>query len=113
MKARFTTLARREFLAEVAYYSEIQPLLGQRFVQAVEQAVARALAWPESGSPAAAGTRKMVLRTFPFSIFYRMEGLQLVIHAVANHARQPAYWVSRVTANEASPQAEPPTGEKP
>jgi len=49
--ARFIAPAREEFLAEVAYYNEVQQ--GTRFVAAVEEATARALAFPLAGSPAA------------------------------------------------------------
>ena len=48
-KARFIAKARREFLAEVTYYTEAQPGLGARFSAAVEEAAARALAFPSQG----------------------------------------------------------------
>lgn len=50
-RARFIAAARLEFLAEVIYYNEAQPGLGERFTAAVEEASARALAFPQSGSP--------------------------------------------------------------
>ena len=40
--ARFIAAARLEFLAEVIYYNEAQPGLGERFTAAVEEAAARA-----------------------------------------------------------------------
>ena len=46
MHARFIAAARLEFLAEVVYYSEAQPGLGERFAAAVEEATARAVAFP-------------------------------------------------------------------
>jgi hypothetical protein len=49
-RARFVAEARQEFLAEVAYYNEAQPDLGVRFTKAVEEATARALAFPLSGT---------------------------------------------------------------
>jgi hypothetical protein len=50
-RARFIAAARLEFLAEVIYYSEAEAGLGARFAAAVEDASARALAFPLSGSP--------------------------------------------------------------
>jgi plasmid stabilization system protein ParE len=92
---RFISAARQEFLAEVAYYNEIQPGLGARFTTAVENATARALAFPLAGSPAISNTRRVVLKDFPFSIFYRSENSGIVIFAVSHQSRRPAYWISR------------------
>ena len=69
--ARFAPSARREFLAEIIYYNQEQAGLGARFTAAVEEAAARALAFPRAGSPAAANTRRVFLQGFPFSIVYR------------------------------------------
>lgn len=88
-----------EFLAEVAYYNEAQPGLGIRFTRAVETATARAVAFPLSGSPAVAGTRRMIVRGFPFSIFYRLLEDGVLIFAVAHHARRPGYWTNRSAGN--------------
>ena len=42
-RARFVAPARRELLAEVAYYSDKESGLGSMFLTAVEDATARAL----------------------------------------------------------------------
>ncbi len=99
-QARFVAAARREFLDEVAYYREIQPGLELRFVAAVESAAARALAFPFAGSPAAANTRRVFLKTFPFSVVYRPEPDGIVIFAVAHQARRPGYWLSRTRSSK-------------
>ncbi len=95
-RVHFLAAARQEFLAEIAFYNEAGAGLGQRFAIAVEKAVARALAFPLAGSPAAANTRRVVLKEFPFSIFYRPERDGIIIFAIANHARQPGYWQGRI-----------------
>jgi hypothetical protein len=46
-RVRFIAAARLEFLAEVVYYNEAQPELGERFTAAVE-AAALAVAFPLS-----------------------------------------------------------------
>ena len=98
MHARFIDAARLEYLAEVVYYSEIQPGLGERFAAAVEDATARAVDFPLSGSPSRATTRRIIVKGFPFSIFYRPEVEEIVIFAVAHHARRPFYWQLRARA---------------
>ena len=94
-RARFIAAARLEFLAEVIYCNEAQPGLGQRFTASVEEAAARALAFPLAGSPSRADTRRVILKGFPFSLVYRPEPGGIVVFAVAHHARRPYYWRSR------------------
>jgi toxin ParE1/3/4 len=94
-RARFVAGARLEFLAEVIYYSEAQAGLGERFTAAVEEAAARALAYPLAGSPSRSNTRRVIVKGFPFSIVYRPEPDGIVVFALAHHARRPYYWRSR------------------
>ena len=72
-RARFIAAARLEFLAEVIYYIEAQPGLGQRFAATVEETATRALAFPLSGSPFRSNTRRVMVKGFPFSLVYRPE----------------------------------------
>lgn len=97
-RARFIAAARLEFLAEVIYYNEAQPGLGERFTAAVEEAAARALAFPLAGSPSRSNTRRVIVKGFPFSIVYRPETDGIVILALAHHTRVPYYWQSRTRA---------------
>jgi toxin ParE1/3/4 len=95
-RIRFAASARRELLAEVAYYDEKEPGLGARFLVAAEEAAARALAYPLTGTPASKRTRRVFLRGFPFALVYRPDDMGIVIFALAHHARRPGYWRSRV-----------------
>lgn len=95
-RARFVAAARLEFLAEVIYYSEAQPGLGEHFTAAVEEAAARALVFPLAGSPSRSNTRRVMVKGFPFSIVYRLEPDGIVVFALAHHARRPYYWRSRM-----------------
>ena len=96
--ARFITAARLEFLAQIIHHNEAQPGLGERFTTAVEEAVARAVAFPSSGSPSRAKTRKIIVKGFRFSVFYRPEAKGIVVFAVAHHSQRPFYWLSRTRA---------------
>lgn len=95
-RARFIAPARREFLAEVAYYNGQEPGLGARFAAAVEEATARAVAFPLTGSPASKNTRRVFVKDFPFAVVYRPDENGIVIFALAHHSRRPEYWQSRV-----------------
>jgi plasmid stabilization system protein ParE len=93
--ARFIAAARLEMLAEVIHYDEAEVGLGVRFVEAVEEAAARALAFPRAGSPGRRNTRRVLLKGFPFWLIYREERDGIVVLAVAHHKRRPYYWQGR------------------
>lgn len=95
-RARFIAPARRELLAEVAYYSNKELGLGSRFLTAGEDAAARALAYPLTGTPASENTRRMFLKDFPFALVYRPEENGIIVFALAHHARRPEYWRDRI-----------------
>lgn len=95
-KVKFIAPARREFLKEVGYYNEQQSGVGADFAEEVEAATARALAYPDAGSPASKSTRRVLVNRFPFSIIYRPDSDGIVVFAVANHSRRPEYWAPRL-----------------
>ena len=95
-RARFIAPARRELLLAVAYYSDKQPGLGPRFIAAVEEATARAVAFPHTGSPVSRQVRRLFLKDFPYTLVYRPDAEGVVAFAVAHHSRRPEYWRSRV-----------------
>lgn len=95
-RARFVAAARREFLAQVAFYEKEELGLGARFSIEVENATARAVAYPLSGSPASRNTRRVLVKDFPFSVVYRSTDDGITIFAVAHTSRHPDYWFQRV-----------------
>ena len=95
-RARFVAPARRELLAEVAYYNNKESGLGDRFLVAAKEATARALSYPLTGTPASEKTRRMFLKDFPFALVYRPDKNGIVIFALAHHARRPEYWRNRI-----------------
>lgn len=84
--------ARREFLEEVERYEAEVAGLGAEFIVEVERAAERIAVLPRHGSPYLAGTRRVVLRRFPYSVVYRLErGDGALIVAIAHHSRRPGY----------------------
>ena len=92
----FLPAAEEEFLRAVDRYTAEAPALGAEFVVEVQRAVECIAAFPEHGSPSIAGTRRVILRRFPFSIIYQAEAGELLVIAVAHHSRLPGYWRDRV-----------------
>jgi plasmid stabilization system protein ParE len=66
------------------------------FEQELRSALRQVREFPESGSPQTAGTRRLVLREFPYSIVYRVEPDVVTVFAVAHTSRRPGYWRGRL-----------------
>ncbi|HEV3077244.1 MAG TPA: type II toxin-antitoxin system RelE/ParE family toxin [Thermoanaerobaculia bacterium] len=93
---RFHPGADAEVEAETRYYRRQAGVeVSRRFVEAVEQATRVALEFPNAGSEGIANTRRLQLRGFPHSLVYRPVGDEIVVFAVAHHAREPGYWRAR------------------
>jgi plasmid stabilization system protein ParE len=78
------------------WYAERSPAAAAAFseeIDAAESAIARLPnAWPRFDH----GTRRYLLRRFPFSVIYRVEPTRILIVAVAHGRRRPGHWKSRV-----------------
>ena len=59
--------------------------------EAEEAIVERPDAWPRFDD----GTRRYLLRRFPFSVVYRIEPARILIVAVSHGRRRPGYWKYR------------------
>ena len=92
----FLPLAEEEFLHAVARYEGKRRGLGAEFLAEVERAVRRIVSFPQHGSPYLVGTRRIVLRRFPYSVVYSPDPDDLLVVAVAHQRRKPGYWRSRV-----------------
>jgi toxin ParE1/3/4 len=92
----FHSEARREVRREVSYYEEQRENLGRELRIEIEAAVQRLRlnprAYPLHDHQ---GTRKLVLRRFPFTIFFVELDDSFWIAAVAHHKRRPDYWAGR------------------
>ncbi|MFP5461686.1 MAG: type II toxin-antitoxin system RelE/ParE family toxin [Gammaproteobacteria bacterium] len=95
-RARFIEPARREYLEQLDWYARSGAGLAARFAAEVEDATARAVAFPLAGSPIHPGARRCLLRRFPFALIYQVEKDGIVVLALAHQSRQPEFWVDRL-----------------
>lgn len=89
--------ARGEFLREVVYYSGISTPLAERYDKAVHRAEVRAAEALEQWPPYRFKTRRVVDRTFQFSLVYLYTENEIYVVAVAPTRRRPAYWKARLS----------------
>ena len=90
IRPRFLPAAEAELLNEIIHYSNAREGLGIKFQAAIAAAVKKAAASPDSGAPSPKGTRRRLVKGFPFSVVYRATDVEL------HHRRQPEYWSGRI-----------------
>jgi plasmid stabilization system protein ParE len=98
-KVEFTPEALWEIDDAFERYLERSHRAAEAFVREVDRAVALIASSPTIWPYFEAGTRRYVLRRFPYNIIYReiLAGIEVV--AVAHHKRRPRYWIGRLRRN--------------
>ncbi len=89
--------AEAEFYNIVDYYKQFDRALSSDFIQEFDQAVQWLLNYPKAGSPYFHGTKRIILRRFPYSIVYKIYRNEVIIaHAIMHMRRRPDYWEERL-----------------
>ena len=89
----FSPAAKVELQRAVDWYED-QAGLGEPIRSAVLRATDRIAMAPERW-PTRRGTRRYVMRRFPYTIAYLTDGATVRIVAFAHHSRGPAGWENR------------------
>ena len=95
MNADFHPAALREVEDAQAWYAERSLIAASAFLRELSIAVQRIRQTPHRYPTAEAGTRRIFLDRYPFTIYYRVKSETLTIVAVAHQKRRPGYWSSR------------------
>ena len=96
MKVRFLAPAQSELDDAVTWYNRQASGLGREFLDELDRAVRRTMAFPMSYPEIESGIRRCRLARFPYGLIYGIDGETLVVVAVAHLHRQPRYWIDRV-----------------
>ncbi len=95
MDYTFHPAAEAELNDAIDYYESIQPSLGIDLAQEVQQAIARALKFPQAWSFIRKPVRRSLVKRFPYGILYVERVNGIFILAVMNLRREPDYWAWR------------------
>ncbi|HKI03941.1 MAG TPA: type II toxin-antitoxin system RelE/ParE family toxin [Thermoanaerobaculia bacterium] len=95
-RVEFTPEALREIDDAFEWYFERSTQAAESFVGEATSAFALIASSPAVWPDFEAGTRRYVLRKFPYSIIYREIQGGIKVIAVAHHKRRPRYWRSRL-----------------
>lgn len=95
MKFQYHPEAAKELTSSIQYYEEKSIGLGDDFLDEIEEAIAQALAHPQSGSLLTEQDRRILLDRFPYEIIYDISENIVTITAVKHIKRKPGYWEAR------------------
>ena len=88
--------ALEEAEAAAGWYAERSASAAAGFSEEIDTAESAIADFPDAWPPFDHGTRRYLLRRYPFSVIYRIEARRILIVAVAHGHRRPGYWKSRL-----------------
>ena len=91
----FRPQAEAEMIEARDWYESQRAGLGQVFTDTVDQAVASIIASPLAHPRVHGETRRLVVRRFPFAIYFRVLTDELVMLAVMHGRQQAQRWRER------------------
>lgn len=81
--------------AAVRWYAERSEKASSAFLAGLERAIEAIALVPERYPASIPGTRRVLLRRFPFAVVYRVGEESIQVIAVAHGRRRPGYWRKR------------------
>ena len=88
-------LAAEEAREARRWYASRADFLGEAFVSELDHAVSQIVAHPTTWPLFESGTRRYLLRRFPYFVVYRELESALEVVAVMHAKRRPGYWHDR------------------
>lgn len=96
MKVRFLKPAQSEVDDAFAWYDSQSQSLGTQFLDDLDRAVRRIVAYPLANTIIEEGIRRCLLSRFPYGIIYGIDSEIVIVIAVAHLHREPRYWIDRL-----------------
>jgi plasmid stabilization system protein ParE len=88
--------AQRELIeASLFYAREGGAALGVAFIVEFERCASLLAEKPMQGAPFRRDMRRLLMRRFPYCLFYVVQGPKLRVLAIAHQRRRPGYWLGR------------------
>jgi len=88
--------ARLELDEAALWYEQRRVDLGVEFIAEIDDCIARITEHPELAPAIHKDIRRLTVKRFPYSVYYRREGDQIVVPAIFHGKRDPAIWQRRV-----------------
>jgi plasmid stabilization system protein ParE len=95
LRIAFRQAARAELQRAVAWYEEQRCGLGNAFALEIGQILERVADSPLHYPVVSGDVLRAVARRFPFAIYFRLRGNELIVLAVFHGRRDPTVWQQR------------------
>ena len=92
---RVTPAAQGDIAEAFTWYENAQPDLGQRFLEAIKDATEVISANPALFAPVHKDMRRILLRVFPYALFYVVEDDAVIVLGCFHGRRDPRTWKRR------------------
>ena len=96
MRIEFHPEALAEFRDAAEFYEKQQHKLGTRFTNAIESAITRIGEAPTSWRTIEEDVRRYLTKVFPYAVLDSIEDGYILIVAIMDCHREPAYWRIRL-----------------
>lgn len=95
MIIRFSPEADNELAEARQWYAHQREDLDLEFMQSIDDAMSRIVASPDQYPNVYKSLRRIVIRRFPFAIFYEVAADEIQVIAVFHSRRDPERWKAR------------------
>ena len=96
MRAKLLAEAREELHQAIDFLERQSAGTGELFALEVKDSLANINDFPFAGLEYYHGTRRWLLKRFPYSIVYSIEKNNIVVYAFVHFKRDPNYWLNRL-----------------
>jgi toxin ParE1/3/4 len=94
-RAQLRPEAQAEFVAQRRWYESKRVGLGDDFEHRVDEAISKALRAPQLYPVVHRNFRRVLVKRFPFAVFFVENDGGILVFAIFNCARSPKAWKSR------------------
>ena len=95
MRLTFRPEARLDILEARAWYEDRATGLGNEFARSIDAAAAGILRFPHAFPQVLGDVRKAVLRRFPYSLLFLIDGEDIVVLGCFHQRQDPRSWTER------------------
>jgi hypothetical protein len=92
MKLGMLSVARTELFNGIKYYNKQREGLGFEFAAEAKNTLLRIVNYPEAWSKFSAGSRRCLMKRFPYAVLYRYSDGHILILAFMHMSRDPDHW---------------------
>ena len=95
MRLVYHPLAAQEVVEAARFYESRTNGLGERFLKQVDEVMRRLQEHPYQWPVVDADIRRVMLKRFPFGVYYRIANDTLRVLTIKHHRRHPGYGTDR------------------